>query len=297
MRRYRASTVEPAVYECVVNISEGRDAATIADVAAAGGPLVLDVHSDPDHHRSVLTLAGQPSDLYEAVRALTRTAVSLIDLRNHAGVHPRFGAVDVVPWVALQGWPLSPASLDEARAIRDRFAEWAGDSLGLPCFLYGDERTLPELRRSAWSALRPDFGPDRPHPTAGAAAVGARPALVAYNVWLSEPDLENARQIAAELRGPRLRTLALRVGEHVQVSCNLIDPWRVGPGAVYDAVARRAQVSRGELVGLMPRTVLDSEPDRRWPELGLSPTTTIEARLEQAGLDGGRFRKSTKSGR
>ncbi len=285
----RSEAVEPALYECVVNISEGRDAATIADVAAAGGPLVIDVHSDPDHHRSVLTLAGPPAELHRAARSLSRAAVTLIDLRSHAGAHPRMGALDVVPWVALQGWPLAPASLGAAHQMRDLFAGWAGENLGLPCFLYGRERTLPELRRSAWSGLRPDFGPDRPHPSAGAAAIGARPVLVAYNLWLAEPDLENARQVAAELRGPQLRTLGLRVGDHVQVSCNLIDPWRVGPGAVYDAVARRAHIRSAELVGLVPRRVLEAEPAHRWTELDLDPSTTIEARLEQAGLDGGRF--------
>ncbi len=281
--------MEPAVYECVINVSEGRDAAVIADLAAAGGRLVLDVHSDPDHHRSVLTLAGPADDLEEAVRAVAGAAVSLIDLGAHAGVHPRFGALDVVPWVALRGWPVAPGPLGEAGRLRDRFARWAGHNLDLPCFLYGEERTLPDLRRSAWTTLRPDFGPDRPHPTAGAAAVGARPVLVAYNLWLAEPDLQNARRVAAELRGPNLRTLGLRVGSHVQVSCNLIDPWRLGPGAVYDAVARRAHIARAELVGLLPRRVLDAETGGRWDQLGLSPSATIEARLEQAGLDGGRF--------
>jgi hypothetical protein len=108
--------------------------------------------------------------------------------------------------------------------------------------------------------------------------------LVAYNLWLAEPDLERARQVASALRGPGLRTLGVRVGSHVQVSCNLVDPWRVGPGAAFDAVAGQVPVARAELVGLLPASVLAAEPAHRWPELGLHPSATIEARLEQAGL-------------
>jgi glutamate formiminotransferase len=112
---------------------------------------------------------------------------------------------------------------------------------------------------------------------------------VAYNVWLAEADLAVARGVAAAIRRPGLRTLALPVGASVQVSCNLTDPWTVGPEAAFDAVASRAAVARAELVGLVPRAVLERVPRQRWRELDLDPSTTIEARLEQAGLDGGRF--------
>ncbi len=135
----------------------------------------------------------------------------------------------------------------------------------------------------------PAAGPAVPHPTAGAAAVGARPILLAYNLWLAEPDLAAARAVAGAIRGPGIRALGLAVGASVQVSCNLIAPWVVGPGAAFDAVASRAAVARAELVGLAPRAILDAEPRHRWPELDLDPSKTIEARLEQAGLDGGRF--------
>ena len=273
----------------MINVSEGRDPSVISALVAAGGRSVLDVHSDADHHRSVLTLAGPPGPLTAAVQRVARTAVALIDLRRHAGAHPRFGSLDVVPWVALSGWPVGPGDGGRAVALRDGFARWAAAELALPCFLYGPERSLPDLRRSAWNGLAPDFGPPRPHPTAGAAAVGARGVLVAYNLWLAEPDLDLARRVASEIRGPALRTLGLRVGTGVQVSCNLVDPWRLGPGAAYDAVAARAGVERAELVGLVPASVLDAEEPDRWPQLGLSPHHTIEARLEQAGLDGGRF--------
>jgi glutamate formiminotransferase len=106
--------------------------------------------------------------------------------------------------------------------------------------------------------------------------------LVAYNLWLGEDDLDQARRVARSIRSAEVRALGLAAGSSVQVSCNLIAPWRVGPGAVFDFVASRAAVDRAELVGLVPRSVLESEPRHRWTELGLSPSATIEARLERA---------------
>jgi glutamate formiminotransferase len=262
--------------ECVINISEGRRLELVEVIARAAGRELLDVHTDPDHNRSVLTVIGE-----SAARAVTATAVLLLDLTNHEGVHPRIGVVDVAPFV-----PLGEASLADALAARDRFATWAATELDVPCFLYGPERSLPDVRRSAWATLGPDVGPTAPHPTAGAIAVGARPVLVAYNVWLRDDDLDAARAIARDLRGPATRTLGLQVGDAVQVSMNLIDPMRVGPADVHDAVAARADVARTELVGLLPRAVLDRVDPARWSALDLAEDRTIEARLEQRGLDG-----------
>jgi glutamate formiminotransferase / 5-formyltetrahydrofolate cyclo-ligase len=276
--------------ECVVNISEGRDRAAVATISRAAGPCLLDVHSDEGHHRSVLTMAGPTDAVEEAVRSVGQATVAALDLRTHAGAHPRFGVLDVVPWVWLEGWPLRNGPIEPARLARDRFARWAGSTLDLPCFLYGPERSLPDVRRRAWVTLPPDTGPLTPHPTAGAVAVGARPVLVAYNVWLAEPDMAHARQIAEAMRRPGLRTLALQVGASAQVSCNLTDPWKIGPELAFDAVASRAATARAELVGLIPRAVLELAPRHRWVELGLDASSTIEARLEQAGLDGGRIR-------
>ena len=259
--------------ECVVNISEGRDDAVIAAVAGAAGSDLLDVHTDPHHHRSVLTLVGE-----EAVRAVTTEAVARIDLRTHAGVHPRIGAVDVVPFV-----PLVDAPLADAVDARDRYCRWAGDELHLPCFRYGPERTLPDVRREAFRSLEPDAGPAQPHPSAGAVAVGARALLVAYNVWLADPDIDLARRIAREIRGPDLRTLGLRVGDRVQVSMNLVAPQRIGPADATDLVAARAPVEGCELVGLVPRQVLDAVPRGRWAALDLAEDRTIEARLAARG--------------
>jgi glutamate formiminotransferase / 5-formyltetrahydrofolate cyclo-ligase len=279
----RSPGPEP-VFESVVNISEGRRPGILADLAHAGGRCLLDFHSDPGHHRSVFTLAGPLDALEECVNALAGAAVAGLDLAGHDGAHPRFGVLDVVPWVPFSGWPLRPAPLGPAIAARGRFAAWAGRALGLPCFLYGPERPLPVVRRLAWHPLLPDSGPPLPHPTAGSCAVGARPELVAYNLWLDGADLSTARRIAAGLRGPAVRALGLRVGNSVQVSCNLIDPSTAGPEAVFDAVAAQAGVARAELVGLLPARLLDAIPRRRWRQLDVGEARTIEVRLEAVGL-------------
>ena len=268
--------------ECVVNISEGRDVDLVRRIALTAGDHLLDVHSDPHHHRSVLTLAGPEVD--EAAYVVAAAAVAWLDLRGHEGVHPRLGVVDVVPFVPLEG-----SGLDDAVATRDRLARDVGADLELPCFLYGPERSLPEVRRSAFGPdLAPDHGPREPHPTAGAACVGARPVLVAYNIWLAPPaTAADALRVARAVRSPLVRTLGLDVGGRPQVSCNLIAPHVSGPAAVFDEVNRLAPAEGVELVGLLPRAALDGVPAHRWDELGIGTTETIEARLEQAGLDGG----------
>lgn len=262
--------------ECVVNVSEGRDDGVLAELRAAVAPGdLLDVHRCADHNRSVFTLVGE-----DAPRALTIAAVDRLDLGRHDGAHPRIGVVDVVPFV-----PLAGSTLDDAVGARDRFARWAAEALALPCFLYGPERTLPEVRREAFTTSVPDVGPPEPHPSAGAVAVGARPVLVAYNLWLRDPDLDAARRIARDLRSPAVRALGLAVGHAVQVSMNLVDPLTVGPADVWDAVSARAPVARAELVGLVPRAVLDATAENRWAELALGPEVTIEGRLAAVRAD------------
>jgi glutamate formiminotransferase len=249
-----------------------------AGLAAAAGADLLDVHTDGDHHRTVLTVVGEM-----APRAVATVAVERIDLRDHRGAHPRLGAVDVVPFV-----PLAGATMDDAVAARDRFARWLGATLGVPAFTYGPGRpSLPEVRRQAFARLAPDAGPAYASPRAGATAVGARPVLVAYNLWLAAPDLAMARSLARRLRGPAVRALGLAVGAAVQVSCNLVDPLSVGPAAVYDAVAACAPVERAELVGLVPEAVLTAADPRRWPELDLDAGRTIEAQLARRTTAGG----------
>jgi glutamate formiminotransferase len=277
--------------ECVVNLSEGRDAAVLDALKQAAGPSCVDVHSDAVHNRSVFTMVdGDTAILEAAVRALAAVAVERLDIRSHQGVHPRLGVVDVVPFVPLgppvAGGPLvppvGPHALDEAIAARDRFVTWLA-ALGVPCFAYGPERTLPEVRRRAFRDLDPTAGPREPHVSAGACCVGARPVLVAYNVVI-DASVERARAIAAEIRSASLRVLGLDLGDSTsQVSFNLVTPFDAGPTEAYDLVADRARVVRAELVGLLPLGVLEHAPEDRWAELKLSRSTTIEARLRQTG--------------
>ena len=274
---------------CVANVSEGRDPSVVGRLAETCGECLLDVHSDAHHNRCVLTLAGQPDVLLAAVRELASATVDLLDLASHSGVHPTFGVLDVVPWVALEGWPLHDAeesapSAGAARSVRDAFAAWAARELRLPVFLYGPERALPDVRRWAWKQVGPDLGPPAPHPTAGSVAVGSRPLMVAYNMWMAEEvGPHQAKAIASALRSPEVRALAFPVGTSYQVSCNLVRPLQKGPAEVWDEVARFAPITRGEVVGLVPWAVLEATPEGRWAEVGLSPDLTIEARLSATG--------------
>lgn len=270
-----------SVLECVINISEGRRIDVISAIAAQAGVDLLDVHSCSEHNRSVLTVVGET-----APRAVTRTAVELLDISDHRGAHPRIGVVDVVPFI-----PLASSSMSEAIAARDSFARWASRDLRIPCFTYGPAndsdaaseagRSLPDIRRDAFASLAPDAGPAEPHPTAGAIAVGARGVLVAYNLWLADGDLDLARSIAAAIRSPSVRALGMQVGADVQVSMNLIAPDATGPADVRDFVAARARIARAELVGLIPRSALEAIEATRWDELDVSPDSTIEARLAE----------------
>ena len=236
--------------ECVANVSEGRDDRCSAGSPRPPPPTLVDLHRDPDHNRSVFTLAGRPDVVADAARALARAAVDLIDLRRHEGVHPRLGALDVVPFVPYVPGDLPPRDLTAALELRDKFADWLAAELDVPSFLYGPldgggTRSLPDLRRLAFAppeegGLEPDFGPRSPHPSAGATAVGARPVLVAYNVWVSS--LETARAVAPHVRNDQVRVLALAVGERAQVSCNLVDPAFLRPGP---ALRRRGRAGGG----------------------------------------------------
>lgn len=262
--------------ECVINVSEGRPGRSLDGIAAAAEEHLLDLHHDEHHNRAVLTLAGPR--LEDAVRAVAITTVERLDLRTHTGAHPRIGVLDVVPFVALEG-----STAAEALAARDRFARFAASRLDLPVFLYGPERSLPELRAGAFRSIVPDLGRGEPHPSAGACAVGAREVLVAYNLWLAQPDLALAREIARSLRCRSVRALGLRVGERVQVSTNLVEPAVVGPAGIFDAVAAVTPVEHAELVGLAPAFVLDAISRERWAELDLSEERTIEACLANRG--------------
>jgi len=279
------------IYECVVNVSEGRDDGVLAELAASAAPALLDLHRDPDHNRAVLTMAGPAGAVVPAARALAAAAVARLDLRAHRGAHPRLGVLDVVPFVPYQPGRPAPEDLTAAAVLRDEFARWLGAELGVPSFLYGPlpggrTRTLPDIRRGAFRDLAPDFGPPRADPRSGATAVGARRVLVAYNVWVSSAAV--ARRVAPLVRGAHVRALGLAVGPRAQVSCNLIDPGRLGPDRLYDRVTALVAEAGGtvegaELVGLVPAAVLDVIARDRWAELGLSDDSTVESALARSG--------------
>jgi glutamate formiminotransferase len=196
-------------------------------------------------------------------------------------VHPRFGVLDVVPFVALD-----PRQALEAEILRNETAMFIADTFDVPVFLYGrladgTTRTLPDVRRHAFRSLAPDYGPAASHPHRGASAVGARGVLVAWNLWLRGVSLRAAQEIVKEIRSPAVRALAFQLDADVQISCNLIDPWSVGPGSVYDQVQsalRSGSIDHAELVGLLPHAVLEQEDPSRWADLGLSEQQTIESR-------------------
>jgi glutamate formiminotransferase / 5-formyltetrahydrofolate cyclo-ligase len=271
------------VLECVANVAEGRRPPVISALATSAGASLRDVHSDADHHRSVFTLIDEAEPLARSVRSLATATLEALDLSRHDGAHPRLGVLDVVPFVALD-----PTASTVATELRDDTARWIADEFSLPVFVYGPladgrVRALPDIRRRAFSDLRPDFGPTTPHPHFGATCVGARPILVAWNLWLTGVSVARARAVAASLRRPAVRALAFELGPSVQISCNVIDVDAVGLSELFDEVARHLApsggISRAELVGLAPRSVLAAEDPSRWDQLGLSESATIEARL------------------
>ncbi|MDQ6817854.1 MAG: glutamate formiminotransferase [Actinomycetota bacterium] len=260
----------------VPNVSEGRDRRAIEEIAVAFDARLLDVHSDPDHHRSVYTLAGAPGQLASAVLRGAREVVRLVDITSHDGIHPRVGALDVAPIVYLDEADRG-AACAEALVLGDML----GEELELPVFLYGmlaQGRTRAELRRGgppalarriAAGELRPDFGPRWLNPSAGAVLVAARPPLVAFNVELARPaSLEDARAIAAciregggeGLRGVRAIGLWLEHRGVAQVSTNIEDHTATPLAALVQAIAHHAIPESTELVGLAPRAAFDGFP-------------------------------------
>lgn len=280
---WRCARNSCSVFECVINISEGRDAERLAALSSSAGGSLRDLHADRDHHRSVFTLINEESPLLRDVANLARRCVQVLDIREHIGVHPRLGVLDVVPFVAL-----NEHQAHRAVELRDETAHFVAEELRVPCFLYGELpgggfRTLPEVRRRAFHDLLPDVGPPHPHESAGAAVFGARGLLVAWNIWLEGVDLAATKRIASTVRSHDVRTLGLEVATYTQVSCNLINPLRTRPSEVLDHVAslvpQGAGIVRCELVGLAPRALLALEAESRWEELDLSPGRTIEARI------------------
>ena len=275
--------------ECVPNFSEGRDRAKVAEITAAirsvRGAWVLDVHSDPDHNRSVVTFAGAPEAVFEAALAATERAVELIDLNDHDGEHPRIGALDVLPFV-----PLKDITMDECVALAHAAGRRIASEFDIPVYFYeraalrAERRDLADIRRGEFEALReeiesepdrtPDAGEARVHATAGAIAVGARPILIAYNVNLASDDIDAARAIARAVRGRdgglryvKALGMRLRNRAQVQVSMNLVNYQATPIHAAFEMVrseaeARGIAISGSEIVGLVPQDALSRAAER-----------------------------------
>jgi glutamate formiminotransferase len=274
--------------ECIPNVSEGRDARVLERLSTACGDALLDRHVDPDHHRSVFTLAGV--HVVASVHALAEAVAEHVDLRAHTGAHPRLGALDVVPFVAL-GDDEPANAVGAARA----FAQWIGDALAVPAFLYDhadpEGRTLPEVRRDAFVRRQPDAGPIAAHPALGAVAVGARAPMIAVNCELAIEDLALARAVATRVRErdgglPGVRALGIHLPSRhrVQVSMNLVDLERTGLERActeVETLARAAgnDVARIELVGLLPAAELARSEPAFLERAGIGVDQTIESHL------------------
>ena len=265
------------MFECVINISEGSNVEVLGVLASNAGASLRDLHSDSFHNRSVFTFINEKGPLLQDVKDFITACYQHLSLTEHHGVHPRFGVVDVVPFVAL-----NKSEVDQAISMRDETAKWLSETFAVPVFLYGASRSLPEIRKTAFNELAPDYGPLTPHPLFGAVAMGERPILLAWNIWLSNCTLKRARFLATSVRAQQVRTLAFVVGDNVQVSCNLIAPDEVKPSEVFDRVLQQLEgletIHHCELVGLCPNSVVSSEDPSRLEQLGLSYEATIEAR-------------------
>ncbi len=262
--------------ECVPNFSEGRDPATIdalrAAISAVPGAQLLDVQSDTAHNRSVFTFVAPPAAAVAAAFAAMRVAQQRIDLTKHAGEHPRMGATDVVPFV-----PVAGVTMEECVQLARQLGERVAKELQIPVFLYAKAATrvererLPDIRKGEFEGLRgrtlePDFGPPRVHPTAGATAIGARPFLVAFNVYLDTQEIAVAKEIAKQIRTssgglPGVQASGFIVDGLAQVSMNLLDIDITSPAVVFNAIKVRAEkqgvgVQYSEIVGLIPERAL-----------------------------------------
>lgn len=290
--------------ECVPNVSEGRRPEVVARLAAAvdrPGVQLLDVSSDPDHHRTVLTLAGDSESLHAALLALYEEALATIDLTRHRGVHPRIGAVDVVPFVPLGATPMAAAV-----AAAERLAAAVAGGFGLPVYLYEEaarsagRRPLAAVRRGGFEGLAaklaepewaPDFGPVRLHPTAGATVIGARFFLLAFNAVLATPDVEVARAVSRRVREsggglPALRAMGVHLASRglAQVSMNLVDYRKTSLWAALERVRREAEalgtrVIETEIVGLVPEEAAAGALGEALQCPGLGAGTLLERRL------------------
>ena len=294
--------------ESVPNISEGRDQSVISKltegIQAIPNVELLDRHVDADHHRSVFTIVGEPEAMEIALFGLVQQAQHLIDIGEHQGEHPRIGAVDVVPWIPIQG-----VTIEDCTRYANELGRRIGEQLEIPVFLYEEagnvssRRRLEIVRRGGLASLdrrmktehewKPDYGPPKIHPTAGAIAVGARFFLLAFNIVLQSNDLLVANRIAKTIRtssGGLAAVKAMGVPlisrQLVQVSMNLTDYRETSLRVAFEAVSQEAQrynveILESEIVGLVPRAAWD---EQLWQDLKLRPIQSdpiIESRLNK----------------
>jgi len=297
-----------ALVECVPNVSEGRRRevveALVEAVRRTPAVRLLDYSSDSAHNRSVITMAGDAAALKRAVLALFETALPLIDLRAHAGEHPRIGAVDVVPFV-----PIEDVTMAECVALATDTAAEVARRFQVPVYLYEEAATRPsrknleDIRRGGFEGLAakmadaewtPDFGPGAPHPSAGASVIGARMPLIAYNINLATDRLEVAKKIASAIRqssgGFRyVKAMGVSLADRgiVQVSINLTNYEKTPIFRVFEAVQREATrygvtVLESEIVGLVPAAALVGTAEHFLQLTSFTPNQILENRLRQA---------------
>lgn len=298
--------------ECVPNFSEGRDPATIDAIrdaiANTPGAHVLDVSSDPSHHRSVITFVATLESAVPAALAAMTVARDRIDLTKHEGEHPRMGATDVVPFIPLEG-----ATMDDCIALARTLGERVARELAIPVYLYERAATSParenlaDVRRGQFEGIRdeiatnparkPDFGASQIHPTAGATAIGARPFLVAYNVYLGHADnVPVAKEIAKAIRGSSgglryVKGLGMEIDGQAQVSMNLVDTEKTPLHRVFEmvkseAAAHGVQPTWSEIVGLVPERVLLEAGARHVQLRGFSPDMLLERKVRDVASGG-----------
>ena len=294
-----------ALIECIPNVSDGRRAELIERIASAvsvtPGVRLLDHSSDPSHNRSVFTFAGDTDGVERAIMAVFDVAVANIDLRSHKGEHPRLGAVDVVPFVPIEG-----VTMADCVALAKKVGAAVAARFGVPVYLYEEasdnpvRKNLEDIRRGEFEGLTtkmatagwaPDFGPATPHATAGASVIGARMALVAYNINLATDRLDVAKKIASAIRhssgGYRyVKAAGFKLNDRgiVQVSMNLTNYEKTPIFRVFETVKREAErygvaILESEIVGLVPSAALTAAAEFYLQMAGFTPQQILEARL------------------
>jgi len=296
------------IIECVPNFSEGSRKDVIQDIVSAVGETegakVLDISSDPDHNRSVLTMVGNEDGLKDAILTLFEKAVEHIDLTKHKGEHPRMGAVDVVPFIPIKG-----VTMEDCIALSKEIGEQVANKFDIPVYLYEESassterRSLPKIRKGQFEGFfekikqpewKPDFGPQEVHPTAGVVAIGARMFLIAYNVYLSTNNIEIAdkigkavRHISGGLRYVKALGMMIEKRNLTQVSMNLVNYQKTPIYRVFELIRAEARrygvhIVDSEVVGLVPSEALIDTAQYYLQLAGFSPSQVLENKLAES---------------